>query len=81
MPRLIEEKEKKPMGAFEAFLDSRDLTFFQLSRKSGVAETTLARIRNGQSIRRGTVRKLHKFLRVERQIVLGLLKQDGVIVK
>ena len=81
MPRLIEEKGvKKPAGAFEAFVDGRDLSFRELSRKSGVSEVTLRRIKYGQSVKRGTVRKLHKFFHVERQVILDLLKQDGVAV-
>jgi len=81
MPRLIEEKAKKPTGAFEAFLDERDLSFCELSRRSRISEVTLRRIRRGLPIKKDTVRKLHRFLRVERQVLIDLLKQDGVAVK
>jgi transcriptional regulator with XRE-family HTH domain len=81
MPRLIEQRsEKKPVGAFEAFVDEKDFSFRELSRKSGVSEVTLRRIKNGQSVKRGTVRKLQKFFRVEKQVILDLFKQDGVVV-
>lgn len=83
MPRLIEEKstKRKPDRAFEAFLDERDLSFFELSRKSGISEVTLRRIRYGQSVKKETVRKLHKFFRVEKQVILDLLQHDGVSVR
>lgn len=81
MPRLIEEKGvKKPGGAFEAFLDERDLSFCELARKSRISEVTLRRIRYAQSIKKGTVRKLHKFFRVDKKVILDLLKADGVAV-
>jgi len=81
MPRLIEDKSvKRPAGAFAAFLAERDLSFCELSRRSRISEITLRRIRQGQSVKRATVRKLHKFLRVERQVILDLLKADGVAV-
>jgi len=82
MPRLIVEAAgvKKPGGAFESFMEGRDLTFYSLSRKSGITENTLRRIRNGLSVRKVTVRKLHRFFHVSRQVILDLLKRDGVAV-
>jgi len=81
MPKLIEDKSVgKPTGAFEAFLDERDLSFCELSRKSRISEVTLRRIRKGLPIKKDTVRKLHRFFRVERRVIIDLLSQDGVTV-
>lgn len=81
MPRLIVETKKEPGGAFEAFLDERNMSFFELSRKSGISEETLRRIKRHQSIRKATVRKLQKYFRVEKGTILDLLRQDGVSVQ
>lgn len=81
MPKLIEDRSAKKAGAFEAFLEERDLSFYELARKSRISEITLRRIRHGQTIKRGTVRKLHKFFRVEMKVIIDLLTRDGVAVK